>query len=1172
MESMSSDETMDTQTPPQAKSGQPLAAQPGASSESAQTQADSPHTLERMHRESAFMETIDSSAPGSVSAEPENGSQVTAAFTVGHRPAQRSVDHDGTQFGTLPGPAPVHHSDMTTDFGGEAGPSFQRTLRTPPPETGSGAPCEPPDYEILGELGRGGMGVVYKARHRRLNRLVALKMIRGAYADDIQVARFKIEAEAVAALRHPNILQIYDIGEHNGSPYVALELLEGGSLLDRMRGTLLPPKQAAEWMVPMVMAMDAAHNAGIVHRDLKSANILFSADGIPKITDFGLAKRLEEDEGQTHTGQVMGTPSYMAPEQARGDTKMAGPPADIYALGAMLYEMLTGRPPFKGVSAMDTMKQVLEQEPVSPSRVQFHIPRDLETICMKCLQKEPKKRYSTAKEMADDLSRYLRGEPIKARRTPPVERAVKWVKRRPAKATALAFTTAALLGLVSYGAWYWNRQRSLERLAEIHQAAVRDQTETDFDSARKAMAGKNWNSARVILEKRNTLLQAERNPRLASLTEQTGQMLAEVESSLKSQDALEAEEKAKNEVQKHYRRFLEQRREALYRDTQFSGVLPATNLELTRQAAEGALGVFAERNSQDEWKLGDLPAFLSTQHQAEVREGCYEMFMVLANVAAGGQPAQVDHALRILDSAARLRPDHPRVYHLKKASLLAAKNDRAGADRELAAAALVPPRTSFDYFLIGQDEYKRGRWDDAINDFGSALRDKPGHFWARCLQAICFIQTEEFDAANSNLISCLDAEPDSAWLYLLRGFTAGRQATSHVSSLPSGSARESALKLAESDFDKAEADFQSAQKLLERTPDNDLSYILFVNRGLVRFRRDQLDKAENDFLAAIRTKEHPNAHAELAFVYAKQGKADEAVAQFGQAIALKPDYAPFYRGRADLLSKRPNATPADRQAAQADLKLAIRHEDKDSRILARDHTDLGRLYYLDAQLEDALEETKRALRAAPDDPNASVLQFQVLLQLRSYDEVIRACDTALSKGRKSAVVYEFRGLALTKNGNYPGAIRDFGLALELRPQDPTLHKERGWAYLSADAPKLALPDFDAAIKFKPGDADAFTGRGSAHANLGDHRAAVADARAAIQADKTDPRVKYNSARIYALAAPLAASEVGEKGRAAGVLASQYFDSAVQLIRECFEQLPPEERPAFCARRSSSTPP
>ena len=213
------------------------------------------------------------------------------------------------------------------------------------------------------------MGIVYKARHRRLNRLVALKMIRGGvHADEIQIARFKIEAEAVAALRHPNILQIYDIGESDGLPYVALELLEGGSLADRLRGTPLPPRQAAEWMVPLVLAMDAAHRAGIVHRDLKSANILFTADGIPKITDFGLAKRLEMDEGQTHTGQVMGTPSYMAPEQARGDTKTVGPPADIYALGAILYEMLTGRPPFKGISAMETVKQVIERPGLAVAR------------------------------------------------------------------------------------------------------------------------------------------------------------------------------------------------------------------------------------------------------------------------------------------------------------------------------------------------------------------------------------------------------------------------------------------------------------------------------------------------------------------------------------------------------------------------------------------------------------------------------------------------------------------------------------------------------------------------------------------------------------------------------------------------------------------------------------
>ena len=186
------------------------------------------------------------------------------------------------------------------------------------------------------------------------------------------------------------------------------------------------------------------------------------------------------DEGQTHTGQVMGTPSYMAPEQARGDTKTVGPPADIYALGAILYEMLTGRPPFKGISAMDTVKQVIEVEPLAPSRVQFRVPRDLETICLKCLQKEPRKRYETAKEMADDLNRFLAGEPIRARRTPPIERGVKWVKRHPTHATLLTFAIVGALTCLGSGLWYWNHLRATERIAARHEAQLREETADDL--------------------------------------------------------------------------------------------------------------------------------------------------------------------------------------------------------------------------------------------------------------------------------------------------------------------------------------------------------------------------------------------------------------------------------------------------------------------------------------------------------------------------------------------------------------------------------------------------------------------------------------------------------------------------------------------------------------------
>ena len=291
-------------------------------------------------------------------------------------------------------------------------------------------------FEILAELGRGGMGVVYKARHRLLNRIVAArkKMIGdGKHADlGEHRERFRIEAEAVARLRHPNIVQIYEFGEADGCPFVTLELLEGGSLADRLRGTTQPSRAAAGLVATLARAMHTAHQAGIVHRDLKPSNILFDRDGTAKITDFGLAKRLEVEDGDTVTGQIMGTPSYMAPEQAQGLTHKIGPPADIYALGAILYEMLTGRPPFKGASKIETLRQVVYDDVVPPSRIEHRIARDLETICLKCLQKEPTKRYGTALELAEDLDCYIDNRPIRARRTPLWERGAKWIRRHPA--------------------------------------------------------------------------------------------------------------------------------------------------------------------------------------------------------------------------------------------------------------------------------------------------------------------------------------------------------------------------------------------------------------------------------------------------------------------------------------------------------------------------------------------------------------------------------------------------------------------------------------------------------------------------------------------------------------------------------------------------------------------
>jgi eukaryotic-like serine/threonine-protein kinase len=301
-------------------------------------------------------------------------------------------------------------------------------------------------YEILERIGHGGMGVVYKARHEKLGRVVALKVVlAGGHACAADLARFQAEARAVAQLQHPNVVQLFDSGVHNGLPFLTLELVSGGSLAERLGGTPMQPRDAAALVERLARGVHYAHQNGVVHRDLKPANVLLAPDGTPKVTDFGLAKRAEAGSGLTASGAVLGTPSYMAPEQAGGQSKHVGPPADVYALGAILYECLTGAPPFRGPTPLDTMLQGVSKEPVPPTQLQPQVPRDLETIALKCLRKEPGKRYASAEALAEDLRRFQGGEPIKARPVGRVERAVKWVKRRPAVAGLSAALAAVIV-------------------------------------------------------------------------------------------------------------------------------------------------------------------------------------------------------------------------------------------------------------------------------------------------------------------------------------------------------------------------------------------------------------------------------------------------------------------------------------------------------------------------------------------------------------------------------------------------------------------------------------------------------------------------------------------------------------------------------------------------------
>lgn len=416
-------------------------------------------------------------------------------------------------------------------------------------------------YDILSTLGHGGMGVVYKARQQGLNRIVALKMIRaGSEADPHQVARFKTEARAVAQLQHPNIVQIYDVNEWRpaeggaATPYFSLEYVDGGSLATKLKAVLPTPRQAAQICETLARAAHFAHQRGIIHRDLKPGNILLASVaagssverthgamatdyGIPKITDFGLAKNLEPRHGDsqplTRSGDILGTPSYMAPEQAAGNTHAIGPATDIYALGAILYEMMTGRAPFSGKTTMETLHRVLSDDPVPPSLILPRIPRDLQTICMTCLHKDPGRRYASAEALADDLCAFLAGEPIKARPVTAWERALKWVLRRPASAFVLGTAVVVLAGLLIGALWYntlavsaiavvslllgagWYSARLRNALRDIR--AMHQRTE------------RNVERLHLLLEATNRLMRAKNQHELLQLLSETTTRMANAE-------------------------------------------------------------------------------------------------------------------------------------------------------------------------------------------------------------------------------------------------------------------------------------------------------------------------------------------------------------------------------------------------------------------------------------------------------------------------------------------------------------------------------------------------------------------------------------------------------------------------------------------------------------------
>jgi tetratricopeptide (TPR) repeat protein len=1010
------------------------------------------------------------------------------------------------------------------------------------------------------------MGVVFKARQLGLNRTVALKMIRArAHAGPGHLARFRREAEALARLHHPNIIQIYEVGEHDGCPYFSLELLSDGSLDRLLQGIPQPARPAAQLIETLARATHAAHQQGIIHRDLKPANVLLSFCGgspnlpetplneaVPKITDFGLAKHLDDNSGQTHSGDILGTPSYMAPEQAGGKSKEIGPATDLYSLGAILYEMLTGRPPFTGETVLDTLEQVVSHEPVPPRQLRSRCPRDIEIICLKCLRKEPGQRYRSALELADDLRNFLDGRPILARPTPAWERAWKWARRRPA---LVASTTVAVLLLVALLAVHKVRldakvDEAIRGQQQAETEAASANAERSLVRVESAVNRQQWQRGRAELD---GLL-----PPLRSAYEQLGgdrleQLLLRAEG-LRAQIDRRLTDQERLHKLGNYRDDFRACSEGMLG---LDGPDSAGRCRKARRLVRQALALF-HSSVEEGGALAPDSSHYTEEQQRQIRETCCEMLLGLARLEVEARSGQTDaqkrqqarRALVILDRAARLGVPTV-VEHRCRVLCLERLGQRRVARQQRQHVRGFQKRTGFDHYLSGLDLYAERRYREAITQFDRAIRLQVSHFEAHYALAVCYlmlsgagkeVQRARLALARANLNFCIHQQPQRVWPYLLRGYVQGELG----------------------EYPAALADFATVEKALQRQPCETAHYAVYVNRGVIRIRQGDLSSAIADLQKAIKRKPdaYP-AYVNLARAYQKLKKDCEVAINLDLAVAKGPPAAlpALYRTRARWHKHRGNLP-----AALRDLEAALKCETTPS-AAAGDRVERSQILLQQGRPAEALREVDAALALRGNDRKAHRLRAEALLRLGRPAESIAALDRhlQLSGGRQDlADVYRARAAAHTRAGNHTAAAEDYTRALGLRADGAT-HVGRGWSYLALGAPALALRDFEQAARRGAQRSEARVGRGLARVQLGRYRDGVRDAEEALRGGKGNANLSYQAARVLAQAARAAGADARLGPLVAGQTARKHRQRALALLRQALAQLPAGQRASFWKR-------
>ncbi len=1102
--------------------------------------------------------------------------------------------------------APVRPTNRSTVASGAERPRTpgREDRRTAPLSPAAKARPEIPGYEILEELGRGGMGVVYKARQIGLNRLVALKMIlAGSAADDRDRARFKTEAEAIARLSHPNIVQIFEVGEHQGSGWFSLEFVDGGSLSDRLKGEPLPVHASARLVETLARAAHFAHEHGVVHRDLKPANVLLqkkegnlrgtesteqkndcsseekspacSAPSValwfdhssPKLTDFGLAKTLDADIHHTRSGMVVGTPGYMAPEQATGGNGV-GPATDTYALGVILYQLVTGKLPFVAETPMEVMIKVTQEEPPRPRKWQPRLAADLETIILKCLEKDRRRRYASALELAEDLRRFQAHEPILARPVRPLERAVRWVRRRPALAGMML--VAVLGGAVALATLAVYERREKARRAEERRdvEATLTRVRASVDPEERATY-ETWQNVGGVLDE--LAERVRKDPALADLAGEVQARLA----------------KARGYVNagKTYIAFTRARDEALFQATLASGTASPAHLRATRDKVQGALDAVGASASD----APKLDRFFSKDQQDEIKRGCYELLLVLADTTAQPLPGQKDEqrrasawaALAVLDAATKF-PYETRAYHLRKARILALAGSGEAAKKERARADRQPASTDMDFYLEGSELYRSGDVVAAQEKFDQALDKNPAHFWARFCLALCQVRQgkdKHLIAAHAHLTSCLRDQPGELRIYLLRGFVHGQLEQF-----------EAALK----DFAVAEAALKKQQP-----QDEEMLYALYNNRAVTLLGLKQYDAAEADLKAAKALpsmQDQYQAYVTLSQVYRRKGEHERALESINVGLAkaeLLREQNKLDVGTFMLLKRLRYALSVEGKnprAALDDLTGLIGLRGLSDEARARILRDLGHLYYRERKFAEALAAYDEVVKLRKDDAELERWRGEVLLRVDPprYADAIRAFTRHLERAKAPPHLNVYRGRAFARmklpSPQYQEAALDYTQALGYATADLAqrgeLHLQRGHAYLGCKFWELAAKDFEAALKAGAPEhaGPAHQGRAVARLQLKLHKAAAEDAEAIVRLAKR-PGAAEAAEALYGAACILAqvAGQINsaDEKEAAPVRGrprhrpekengerQRYTDRAAAVLEQALNALPREKQAAF----------